>query len=165
MKKLNNKGVTLVELIISFALVSVAIIYFYQTLFTVKKLYTKSQQETQAFVDKTYALRILDAYIENYKDQDVVAVDFLLSYEQFKKNNGDLCSQQNVPDRYNGICQWIDNFNNSLKNLSEDKNPVYENINVVSYKSVELKNNSFLLSFEIELKNGEKVILYKSSSS
>ena len=29
MKKINNKGVTLVELIVSFALVGVAIIYFF----------------------------------------------------------------------------------------------------------------------------------------
>ena len=33
--KLNNKGVTLVELIVSFAIVGVAIIYFFQTLSTV----------------------------------------------------------------------------------------------------------------------------------
>ena len=39
MKKLNNKGLTLVELIVSFALVSVAMLYFYQTVSTVSKLY------------------------------------------------------------------------------------------------------------------------------
>lgn len=66
MKKINNKGLTLIELIISFALVAVAIIYFYQTLFTVKKLYTNAQKGTQAFVDKDYALRLADAYIENH---------------------------------------------------------------------------------------------------
>ena len=65
MKKLNNKGVTLIELIVSFILVAVAVIYFYQTLYTVKKLYSKSQKETQEFVDKTYALRIVDAYIDD----------------------------------------------------------------------------------------------------
>ena len=43
-KKLNNKGVTLIELIVSFMLVAVAIIYFYQTLYTDKKLYTESQK-------------------------------------------------------------------------------------------------------------------------
>lgn len=64
MKKINNKGLTLIELIISFALVAVAIIYFYQTLFTVKKLYTNAQNGTQAFVDKDYALRLVDAYLE-----------------------------------------------------------------------------------------------------
>ncbi len=64
MKRLNNKGITLVELIVSFAIVGVAIIYFFQTLYTVKKIYSISREETQAFVDKTYALRIVDAYID-----------------------------------------------------------------------------------------------------
>lgn len=62
-KKLNNKGVTLIELIVSFMLVAVAIIYFYQTLYTVKKLYTESQKETNEFVKFNYAFRIADAYI------------------------------------------------------------------------------------------------------
>ncbi len=62
-KKLNNKGVTLIELIVSFMLVAVAIIYFYQTLYTVKKLYTESQKETNEFVKFNYAFRIADTYI------------------------------------------------------------------------------------------------------
>ena len=64
-KKLNNKGVTLIELIVSFMLVAVAIIYFYQTLYTVKKLYTESQKETNEFVKFNYAFRIADAYIRD----------------------------------------------------------------------------------------------------
>ena len=60
MKKINKKGVTLAELVVSFALVSVAVIYFYQTLSTVSELYATSRTETQEFVDKTYALRIAD---------------------------------------------------------------------------------------------------------
>lgn len=68
MKKINNKGITLVELIVSFALVGVAIIYFFQTLYTVKKIYATSRDETQEFVDKNYALRILDAYIDAKSD-------------------------------------------------------------------------------------------------
>lgn len=66
MKKLNNKGVTLVELIVSFAIVGVAIIYFFQTLYTVKVIYSDARKETQKFVDKDYALRILDAYLDNH---------------------------------------------------------------------------------------------------
>ena len=63
--KLNNKGVTLVELIVSFAIVGVAIVYFFQTLTTVNKLYYKAREETNKFVDKDYALRIVDADISN----------------------------------------------------------------------------------------------------
>lgn len=65
MKKLNNKGVTLIELIVSFMLVSVAIIYFFQTLYTVKDVYSTARRETNEFVIKDYALRIIDAYSRN----------------------------------------------------------------------------------------------------
>ena len=72
-KKLNDKGVTLIELIVSFMLVAVAIIYFYQTLYTVKKLYTESQKETNEFVKFNYAFRIADAYIrQNGFDKEEV---------------------------------------------------------------------------------------------
>ena len=61
---MNNKGVTLVELIVSFAIVGVAIIYFFQTLTTVNKLYYTARKETNEFVEKSYALRIADAYVD-----------------------------------------------------------------------------------------------------
>lgn len=64
MKRMNNKGVTLIELIVSFAIVSVAIIYFFQTLYTVKKVYSIARKETNTYVDKDYTYRILDAYFE-----------------------------------------------------------------------------------------------------
>ncbi len=70
MMKLNQKGVTLVELIVSFALVAVAIVYFYQTLYTVKNLYSKSQKETNEFVDVNYAFRIIDALYDNLKEDE-----------------------------------------------------------------------------------------------
>lgn len=64
MKKINDKGVTLIELIVSFAIVGVAIIYFFQTLYTVKKVYATARDETNEFVAKDYALRLLDSYID-----------------------------------------------------------------------------------------------------
>lgn len=67
MKKINNKGVTLVELIVSFALVGVAIIYFFQTLYTVKKVYADARFETNDYIRKDYTLRIAKANIEKGK--------------------------------------------------------------------------------------------------
>lgn len=64
MRKLNNKGVTLVELIVSFALVGVAIIYFFQTLYTVKKVYANARNETNNYINKDYTLRILSTYLD-----------------------------------------------------------------------------------------------------
>lgn len=93
-KKLNNKGVTLIELIVSFMLVAVAIIYFYQTLYTVKKLYTESQKETNEFVKFNYAFRIADAYIRNngFNENEIVGLikedkDDEVSIEQDKDNS------------------------------------------------------------------------------
>ncbi len=68
--KLNSKGITLVELIVSFAIVSVAIIYFFQTLTTVNKLYKTAREETNEYVKKTYALKIVDARL-NKIDQTI----------------------------------------------------------------------------------------------
>ena len=64
MNRINDKGVTLIELIVSFAIVGVAIIYFFQTLYTVKKVYSTARDETNEFVAKDYALRLLDKYID-----------------------------------------------------------------------------------------------------
>lgn len=87
-KKLNNKGVTLIELIVSFMLVAVAIIYFYQTLYTVKKLYTESQKETNEFVKFNYAFRIADAYIRQKGfDADEIMKLIKETDEYDKKNN------------------------------------------------------------------------------
>lgn len=62
MKKLNKKGVTLIELIVSFAIVSVAMIYFYQTIVDLHRMYRNSNKATDEFVNKDYALRVLDAW-------------------------------------------------------------------------------------------------------
>lgn len=61
MKKANNKGMTLVELIVSFILVSVAMLYFFQTLRTVQKVYKKSVDQTNEYVNFDYAFRIIEA--------------------------------------------------------------------------------------------------------
>lgn len=62
MKKLNNKGMSLVELIVSFAIVTVAVVYFSQSLVTVTKIYRNAEQETNELVKETYHLRLLDSY-------------------------------------------------------------------------------------------------------
>lgn len=89
MLKLNKKGVTLIELIVSFALVATAVIYFYQTLSTVYDLYATSRKETQEYVDKDYALRILDAKINDdassIQDGDTSFCDTYMNVNPSKK--------------------------------------------------------------------------------
>lgn len=88
--KLNKKGVTLVELIVSFALIAVSVIYFFQTLYTVKKIYTKVRTETKEIVDKNYVIRLLDKYIDNNAYQFS-----LINYNNFIDTYGisDICDQ------------------------------------------------------------------------
>lgn len=104
MKKINDKGVTLIELIVSFAIVGVAIIYFFQTLYTVKKVYATARNETNEFIDKDYTYRILDKYFDNNS--------------LFNTNN--ICNDLNLPCKsvtyieYNNRMskykiQWTDN--------------------------------------------------------
>ncbi len=85
-QNLNNKGVTLIELIVSFALVSVAIIYFYQTLYTVKKLYSESQKETKEFVNVNYAYRIIDELNNTSDDNENTLCGKINDYKS-KDNN------------------------------------------------------------------------------
>ena len=65
-KKLNNKGVTLIELIVSFIIVSVAVIYFYQMLISVTKMYANARDSVNHAAKVNYAFRLLDeAYKQN----------------------------------------------------------------------------------------------------
>lgn len=67
-ENMKNKGITLVELIVSFALVGVSIIYFYRTLNTVSKIYKISRDETNNYIRKSYTLKLAKANIKKSKD-------------------------------------------------------------------------------------------------
>ncbi len=100
MNKLNKKGVTLVELIVSFALVAVAVAYFFQTLYTVKKIYSKATKQSQEFVDKTYALRIADAYIDKNGCSNISTI----CNTYFNKTYFDCNSKETKAEPNNGMC-------------------------------------------------------------
>ena len=57
--KNNKKGLTLVELIVSFAIVGIAVIYFYKTTSVVNELYADSRKDISYSVRKDYVSRIL----------------------------------------------------------------------------------------------------------
>ena len=96
--KLNQKGVTLVELIVSFALVAVAIVYFYQTLYTVKNLYSKAQKETNEYVDVNYAYRIIDALYNNLEEDENIC-DEISNYDSNDVFfNIESCNESNEDD-------------------------------------------------------------------
>lgn len=67
--KLNDKGITLAELIVSFVIVAVAVIYFYQMLTSVTKMYANARNGINRSAKVNYAFRLLDvAYDLNEVD-------------------------------------------------------------------------------------------------
>lgn len=87
MKKLNKKGVTLIELIVSFAIVSIAMIYFYQTIVDLHRMYKNSNKATDEFVKKDYALRVLDAWATKPgNDLSSLPSGFCTTYSLFCNN-------------------------------------------------------------------------------
>lgn len=130
-RKLNNKGITLIELIVSFVLVAIAIIYFYQTLYTVKKLYSESQKDTKNFVDVNYAYRIINELnkncnsencsnlcerINNYKRQDS---NFLVSNCEEPKDANNVFKVMNFKINQKDYSMYFyeDGFNNQKDTL------------------------------------------------
>lgn len=88
--KLNNKGLTLAELIVSFMLVGVAIVYFFQTLTTVNKLYATAREETNDFIERDYALRIADAWADTKTTATIIDENDIAGYNfsvKIKGNN------------------------------------------------------------------------------
>ena len=94
MKKLNKKGMTIAELVVSFLLVGVAVVYFYNTVDTVYKVYSETRKDTKEFVEKDYAMRIIAAARKNSKtisysdDLKKYGVDGATA-ESFKTCSGD----------------------------------------------------------------------------
>lgn len=122
MKKLNKKGVTIVELIVSFAIVSVALLYFYQTIVDLHRMYKKSTKATDEFVNKDYALRILDAWATKSGN----------NLDDIRNNAG---SQIEICEKYSMFCD-DDNTdvedNDDFKKVTlKDKN---EKVEVIYYK-------------------------------
>lgn len=114
---LNNKGVTLVELIVSFALVATAIIYFYQTLYTVKKLYSQSQKETNEFVDVNYAYRLIDSFVDIY----IVNKN---NIEYFCDDNENYSAKNNsaIKQYFTNTCEISKNENSDIYNIEFEIN-------------------------------------------
>lgn len=70
--KIDNKGMTLVELIVSFTLVSIAVVYFGKSLYAVQQLYLNARKETTNYVNVNYAYRLIDACIESTREDDEI---------------------------------------------------------------------------------------------
>ena len=113
MKKLNNRGMTLVELIVSFLIVTVAMFYFFQTFVTVNDIYKKSVTETKNYVDKDYAIRIIDRYLSNDSEDDL---------EDINDDIGDI-----IAPNGESITVEIDDIDENFKKITVTKK-IFDNL-------------------------------------
>lgn len=71
---MNKKGVTLVELIVSFAIVCVATIYMIRMVTSVKQIYSTVKKETDSYVEEAYNIRMMDACINKLSGQSISSI-------------------------------------------------------------------------------------------
>lgn len=71
---MNKKGVTLVELIVSFAIVCVATIYMFRMVTSVKQIYSTVKKETDSYVEEAYNIRMKDACINKLSGQSISSI-------------------------------------------------------------------------------------------
>ena len=134
MEKLNNKGMTLTELIVSFALVSVAVIYFYQTVSTVSELYYTAKNDTQEFADRTYVEKLISTKYEIIgKAGDAAKTELNVFCQKVYNNN---CTVASV--KTNGLFDKI-----TYKLNRNGKNSTY-----IIYKYN--KNSAINLTFDVK---------------
>lgn len=125
MKK-NNKGVTLIELIVAFAIVSVATIYFFQTVSLVKRMYSNAREETNNYANKTYAMRVLDTYVSQYGTIGLT--------------DGKVCSQL-----LGGYCNKIETYVYSGSNKMSD---IYNNTFLFKFIAQDSSNNTLFTLYK-----------------
>lgn len=109
---MNNKGVTLVELILSFALVSVTVIYFFQTIITVKKMYITVKNDTDDFINKAYAIKITDTILTNSYDlitNNINAIGFDDTTSTNWNEITDVNLINGINDNLHSLCDTSDN--------------------------------------------------------
>lgn len=88
----NKKGMTIAELIVSIVLVSVACIYFFQTIVSINKLYSTVNEDTNDYLHRLYLLRLADAYKEENNNMNNFNSD-LANYDlpsEYLDNSGEL---------------------------------------------------------------------------
>ena len=129
MNKNKQRGMTLVELIVSFMLVSVAILYFFQTLKTVQKIYSDSFDTTNYYVNKSYAFRVIkEYYIKNEGDMSDFDSDIIpeLDTRPLKCSDSIPENVDCLKFKINGVTSKLYLYYNPNETLNEDESDVEE---------------------------------------
>lgn len=84
---MNKKGVTLVELIVSFAIVCVATIYMFRMVTSVKQIYSTVKKETDSYVEEAYNIRMMDACFNNHYDEPLDSIKISCDFNEISLIN------------------------------------------------------------------------------
>lgn len=162
MNKLNNKGVTLIELIVSFAIVSVAIVYFYQTFISVSKLYKKAEKNTDDYVKLSYIYKLIDTKLDNsIRDYLEYEVDGEKNLDLLKNNTEDNSYEENkleerdcsrIYDNDLNIFNFTENGDTSYIKDYRIKGCIYNDKHLNVYFDINGKNYAYYYSLTKFLK-------------
>ena len=85
---MNNKGITLIELIVSFILVGITAIYFMEVIVIIRKVYITTQKDTNKFVSKAYAIKVFDKCKDLYPTDNTKCTGAALGIDYNIGNGG-----------------------------------------------------------------------------
>lgn len=71
--KLNNKGMTLVEIIISVTLVSIVLVFLFNVMITVKNENNASQSQSKLLINQALIIKAAET---DFKDNELICVDY-----------------------------------------------------------------------------------------
>ena len=139
--KLNNKGVTLVEIIISIALISIVLIFLFSLLISVKDLNNNSQTNSTYLINKSLIIKTIEDDILKNNSEEILVSG---------------CDIQNaIYDEYTSESDNSLNANECLRlNFQSEDNPDYAYLALYYYKVKEnfvitYKHDNVIISREL----------------
>lgn len=134
----NKKGMTIAELIVSIVLVSVACIYFFQTIVSINKLYSTVNEDTNLYLHKLYYYRLLMAnknksFVTSNDDIDKYDLPYSTVYKDgkvvIKDSNGNAIDMPNIANNTD-----VPDDNSGDDNVSNGDNDDCSDIYCTMYK-------------------------------
>lgn len=147
--KLNNKGITLIEIIISIVLVSIVLIFLFTLLISVKDMNTESEVNSTYLINKSLILKNIE---EDIKSSDTIKITKCYSSSSDKENTiKSFYTNYKLPrDTENQAVECLKFiYNNDDTNYAHLAIYYYENKSnyVISYIHGNTKTTRFLPSF------------------
>ncbi len=161
MKKLNQKGFTIVELLTSFMLATVVLIFLFNILLSIKEGYLGHKENTDMATDQSFISRIINEDAHNYvltsaptSSNDTIT----LNVECISNNCG---SERQIVYTFSNHT-----FQKKISNVVRDSYELEEEFSIFTTVDTNLKTYGSLkyYKFDVSLKgtsnNSSKVIIY-----